>query len=138
LISVEQAKKSLALEIAPTDTFDAVKAKAQKLWDDKLGIIQVEGANFDQLTTLYSNMYRLFLYPNSAFENTGTAQAPTYQYASPVSPPTTTNTPTQTGAKIVTGKIYVNNGFWDTYRATWPAYSLLTPTEAGVMIDGFV
>ena len=29
----------------------------------------------DQLTTLYSNLYRLNLYPNSAFENTGTARA---------------------------------------------------------------
>ena len=138
LISVAQAQKNLALEISAADSFDTVKARAQKLWDDKLGIIQVEGANFDQLNTLYSNMYRLFLYPNSAFENTGTAATPVYQYASPLSPATGANTPTQTGAKIVNGKIFVNNGFWDTYRANWPAYSLLTPGDAGAMIDGFV
>ena len=36
-----------------------------------------------------------------------------------------------TGAKIVDGKVYVNNGFWDTYRTTWPAYSLLTPKRGG-------
>ena len=35
----------------------------------------------------------------------------------------------RTGAKIVDGKVYVNNGFWDTYRTTWPAYSLLTPNR---------
>ncbi|GAA1644701.1 hypothetical protein GCM10009828_087070 [Actinoplanes couchii] len=34
--------------------------------------------------------------------------------------------------------MYVNNGFWDTYRTTWPAYSLLTPKLAGEMVDGFV
>jgi predicted alpha-1,2-mannosidase len=36
------------------------------------------------------------------------------------------------------GKVYVNNGFWDTYRTAWPAYTLLTPHTAGEMIDGFV
>ena len=137
LISVDQAKKNLALEIADGDSFDAVKARAQKLWDDKLGIIEVEGANADELTTLYSNLYRLFLYPNSGFENTGTADAPIYAYASPVIPAPGIDTPTQTGASVVPGTMYVNNGFWDTYRATWPAYSLLSPTDAGAMIKGF-
>jgi predicted alpha-1,2-mannosidase len=137
LLSVEQAKKNLALEIADADGFDDVKARAQQLWDQKLGIIEVQGANEDQLTTLYSNLYRLFLYPNSGFENTGTATAPVYAHASPVAAPSGTNTPTQTGAKIVSGKIYVNNGFWDTYRVTWPAYALFAPTAAGELIDGF-
>ncbi|HWM86999.1 MAG TPA: GH92 family glycosyl hydrolase [Kofleriaceae bacterium] len=137
LISVEQARRNLELEIAPDDTFESVAQRAQDLWDQKLAIVQVEGATADQLTTLYSNLYRLFLYPNSGFENTGTAEAPVYQYASPVSPGGP-STPTRTGARIASGKIYVNNGFWDTYRATWPAYALFTPTRAGEMIDGFV
>jgi predicted alpha-1,2-mannosidase len=138
LLSVEQAKKNLELEIAAGDTFATVKERAQKAWDDKLGVITVEGGTPDQLTTLYSNLYRLFLYPNSAFENTGTAAAPLYKYASPVSAAASANTPTATGARVVTGKIYVNNGFWDTYRATWPAYTLLSPGDAGAMVDGFV
>ncbi|EPX57086.1 Alpha-1,2-mannosidase [Cystobacter fuscus DSM 2262] len=137
LISVEQARKNLALEIAEGDRFEDVKARAQKLWDQKLGIVEVQGASEDQLTTLYSNLYRLFLYPNSGFENTGTAAEPVYQHASPVTNPSGTSTPTQTGAKIVSGKIYVNNGFWDTYRVTWPAYALFTPSTAGELIDGF-
>jgi predicted alpha-1,2-mannosidase len=138
LLSVDQAKKNLELEVAAGDSFATVKERAQKAWDDKLGVITVEGGTPDQLTTLYSNLYRLFLYPNSGFENTGTAAAPVYKYASPVSAPTSASTPTTTGARVVAGKIYVNNGFWDTYRATWPAYSLLSPGDAGAMIDGFV
>ena len=63
LISVDQARKNLELEIAPADTFDAVRERAQAQWDDKLDVIEVEGATEDQLTTLYSNLYRLFLYP---------------------------------------------------------------------------
>ena len=65
LISVEQAQHNLELEIAPADTFETVSDRAQALWDDKLGVIEVEGATDDQLTTLYSNLYRLYLYPNS-------------------------------------------------------------------------
>ncbi len=138
LLSVDQARHSLEQEIAATDTFDSVKARAQRLWDTQLGIVEVQGASEDQLTTLYSNLYRLFLYPNSGFENVGTNRRPFYRYASPFSPPVVPNTPTETGAKVVDGKVYVNNGFWDTYRTAWPAYTLLTPTMAGQMIDGFV
>ncbi|WNV90176.1 GH92 family glycosyl hydrolase [Umezawaea sp. Da 62-37] len=137
LLSVDQAKKNLEQEISPQDTFDSVKQRAQQTWDKQLGIIEVEGASEDQLTTLYSSMYRLYLYPNSGFENTGSSAAPAYKYASPVTPGAA-STPTQTGAKVVDGKIYVNNGFWDTYRTTWPAYTLFTPSQAGEMADGFV
>jgi predicted alpha-1,2-mannosidase len=138
LISFEQAKKNLEQEIRTKDTFDQIKEKAKNQWEKLLKIIEVEGATEDQLVTLYSNMYRLFLFPNSAFENVGTTSNPEYKYASPYSAPTGQNTTTNTGAKIVDGKTYVNNGFWDTYRTAWPAYSLLTPTFAGEMIDGFV
>ncbi|WP_394845930.1 GH92 family glycosyl hydrolase [Pendulispora brunnea] len=138
LISVAQAKKNLELEIAKNDTFDGVKEKARQLWDNKLKVIDVEGASADQLTTLYSNLYRLFLYPNSAYENVGTADAPQYKYASPVTNASGAGSPTNTGAKLVDGKVYVNNGFWDTYRGTWSAYALLTPKAAGELVDGFV
>nr|WP_202819056.1 GH92 family glycosyl hydrolase [Actinosynnema sp. ALI-1.44] len=138
LLSVEQARRNLDQEISATDTVDTVSARAQAAWNAKLRIIEVEGATPDQLTTLYSNLYRLFLYPNSGFENTGTPADPVHRYASPFVPNTGPHTPTRTGAKIVDGEVYVNNGFWDTYRTTWPAYTLFTPTQAGAMIDGFV
>ncbi|MER7922066.1 GH92 family glycosyl hydrolase [Streptomyces sp. NPDC096057] len=134
LISVDQAKDNLRQEIPDGTSFDAVRKQARKVWDKLLGKVEVEGATPDQLTTLYSSMYRLYLYPNSGFEKVGSA----YQYASPFSPMTSQDTPTHTGAKIVDGKVYVNNGFWDTYRTTWPAYSFLTPSQAGEMVDGFV
>jgi predicted alpha-1,2-mannosidase len=138
LISVAQAQHNLALEIAPGDRFADVRERAQRQWDDQLGIVRVLGASRDELTTLYSNLYRLFLYPNEAYENTGSAAQPHYAYASPFSAPTSADTSTHTGARIVDGKVFVNNGLWDTYRTAWPAYALLTPTKAGEMIDGFV
>lgn len=138
LISVDQAKKNLELEIPAYRSLESVAGAARTAWDKKLGVIEVEGASADQLTTLYSNLYRLHLYPNSGFENTGTANKPVLKYASPVSPKTGADTPTQTGSKIVAGKMYVNNGFWDTYRTVWPAYSLLSPSTATELVNGFV
>ncbi|WP_406182737.1 GH92 family glycosyl hydrolase [Streptomyces canus] len=134
LISLDQAKDNLRQEIPDGTSFESVRDRAQRQWDRLLGKVEVEGATQDQLTTLYSSLYRLYLYPNSGFEKVGS----TYQYASPFSPMPGPDTPTHTGAKIVDGKVYVNNGFWDTYRTTWPAYSLLTPSQAGEMVDGFV
>ncbi|MEV4178694.1 GH92 family glycosyl hydrolase [Nonomuraea sp. NPDC049709] len=132
LISVEQARRNLELELAASDTLETVSERARRAWDAKLGIIEVEGASRDQLVTLYSNLYRLFLYPNSGFENTGTADAPVYRHA------VQSATSTVPAPRVADGKVYVNNGFWDTYRTTWPAYALLTPGTAGEMVDGFV
>jgi predicted alpha-1,2-mannosidase len=134
LISVEQAKANLNREIPSGASFSQVRDSAQRKWDDLLGRIEVEGASRDQLTTLYSSLYRLYLYPNSGSERVGSRQ----RYASPFAEPVGEDTPTHTGAKIVDGEVFVNNGFWDTYRTTWPAYSLLTPDLAGRMADGFV
>ena len=137
-ISVDQARRNLEQEIGSSDTFESVESRAQQLWDRELGRIQVSGATHDQSVTLYSNLYRFFLYPNSAFENAGTPQQPDYRYASPVSPPSGEDTAQTTGSKVVSGKLYVNNGFWDTYRANWPLAALLIPHETGDIIDGFV
>ncbi|OON71479.1 alpha-mannosidase [Streptomyces tsukubensis] len=138
LIGIDQAKANLDREIPSGRSFGAVERAAQSQWDKIMGRVEVEGASQDQLTTLYSSLYRLYLYPNSGFENTGTSSRPKYQYASPFSKMPNPDSPTHTGAKIVDGKVYVNNGFWDTYRTTWPAYSMLTPKKAGEMVDGFV
>ncbi|MBT2387723.1 GH92 family glycosyl hydrolase [Streptomyces sp. ISL-11] len=138
LMGIDQAKANLAQEIPDGTSFATVHDRARAAWDRVLGRVEVKGASRDQLTTLYSSLYRLYLYPNSGFENTGTTSRPLSRYASPFSPPVGEATPTRTGAKIVDGEVYVNNGFWDTYRTTWPAYSLLSPKSAGKLVDGFV
>ena len=86
------------------NSFDDVRERAQRQWDTQLGIIKVEGASADELTTLFSSLYRLFLYPNEAYENTGSAAQPHWQYAGPFSAPTGNDTPTHTGARLVDGK----------------------------------
>ncbi|WP_091801528.1 GH92 family glycosyl hydrolase [Lysobacter sp. yr284] len=138
LISLQQAQRNLELEVGEDDDFERVRERAQAAWDAQLGIVQVAGASEHERATLYSNLYRLFLYPNNASENTGSAQQPRWQYASAFVPAPAQSDGERSGARIVDGRVYVNNGFWDTYRTAWPAYVLLTPTRAGEMIDGFV
>jgi predicted alpha-1,2-mannosidase len=136
-LSVDQARHNLELEVGARG-FDQVRADAQRTWDRQLGVITVDGATEDQLTTLYSSLYRLNLYPNELAENTGDAQRPDYRYASPYSGSAGPNTPTTTGSTIKSGRPYANEGFWDTYRSAWSLDSLLYPSLTGQMIDGFV
>ncbi len=128
-ISADQAKKNLQLEVGNSD-FDAVMKKSQAIWDEKLSVVSdVKGASEEEMVSLYSNLYRLFMYPNNMSENVGTAAAPEWKYKSPYR---------GNDAEPVSGKIYINNGFWDTYRTTWSAYALLTPTLAPELLDGLV
>ena len=136
-ISTAQAEKNLNLEVTGK-SFGEVQTAAKNQWNDRLGVIEVEGASQAERVTLTSSLYRLNLYPNSQSENTGTEQTPVWKYASPVSAKTGAATATTTNAKVVSGKIYVNNGFWDTYRTVWPLYSFLYPEFAEELVDGFV
>jgi len=136
-ISTAQASKNLDLEVTGK-TFAETKQAAKAAWNDRLSVIEVDGASQAERVTLTSSLYRLNLYPNSQSENTGTAQTPVWKYASPVSNKTGAASDSQTNAKVVSGKIYVNNGFWDTYRTVWPLYSLLYPDVAEELVDGFV
>ena len=111
-------------------SFDEIKDSAQKQWDDQLGIItDVKGAEYEQLVTLYSCIYRMYMYPNLMSENTGTNEEPVWKYKSPYK---------EDNAEPVEGMLYINNGFWDTYRTAWAAYGLFTPSKASELLNGLV
>ncbi len=136
LISLEQAARNFDQEVS-SQSFAEIREKARAEWNKRLGVIRVEGGVESQLINLYGCLYRLNIYPNTHFENVGTLEKPEYKYASPVSPKVGRSTATTTNATLVSGKMYVNNGFWDTYRTAWPAYALLYPDIAAELIDGF-
>ena len=123
-ISAEQAKKNLAQELS--GGFEAVKAAAKTLWNNKLSQFEIEGASEEQLITFYSCLYRLYLYPNNMGEETGAGSKGGWQYMSPYT------------REVTDGKLYYNNGFWDTYRTTWAAYSLFTPQQNNEMLLGLI
>lgn len=137
LISVDQAKTNLNLEIGSM-SFDQVRQNAKNAWNSLLGKVSVQGADSEQKTTLYSSLYRLFLYPNAGFENTGTNQDPDYRYADLSASLAGKNTANKTGAPIKEGQIYVNSNFAYSAQTVWPAYVLLDPQLAGRLINGFL
>jgi predicted alpha-1,2-mannosidase len=122
-ISEDLAWRALDREVS--GSFDDVAERARAQWEERLGVLDVEGATPEQQVTLYSNLYRLNLYPSSYTEVGTDGQL---VHASPV----------LDGAPVVPGEMFVNHGFWDTYRTCWPAYALLYPEIAARLADGFV
>ncbi|GED99420.1 GH92 family glycosyl hydrolase [Gordonia crocea] len=133
-ISLDQARRNLAHDRA-AGSFDEVVEATRDRWSAVLGRLDVEGASADQLTTLYSSLYRVHLYPNDASEPTPDGP----RFASPFAyRPDVDDTPTHTGRRIVDGRLTVTDGFWDSYRASWPLRTLIAPTLTGRLLDGFV
>ncbi len=71
------------------------------------------------------------MFPNNYSENTGTAAASVWKYSS-------LNSGSLTQPDVKDGKIYVSNGFWDTFRGPWPAYALLTPSKDAELLNGIL
>ncbi|WP_114854633.1 GH92 family glycosyl hydrolase [Brachybacterium sp. YJGR34] len=136
-VGLEQAERTFAQELAGR-SFEEVRAAAHAAWTERLRVIEVPEATPAQRRTLCGNLYRLNLYPNSHWENAGTPERPQPVHASPVLPVRGEATDSRTNAQVLPGTMYVNHGFWDTYRTAWPAYALLYPELAAELADGFV
>jgi len=114
---------SLIGEPSIPDDFDTVARDAERRWEELFEQVHVEGATDDQLLTLYSNLYRMHLYPTSLGERMPDG---TLAHWSPAR------------GEVVPGGLSANNGFWDTYRTIWPALVLLQPDRAAELLDGFL
>lgn len=64
-ISTVSAEDAVANLRAAGD-FTAMREQAEDRWVAELDVLQVEGATDDQLVSLYSGLYRAFLYPTRA------------------------------------------------------------------------
>ncbi|MFK4761496.1 GH92 family glycosyl hydrolase [Microbacterium sp. ZW T5_45] len=129
-IDVEHALARLDEAVAAGGGVDDAAEAAAAAWNALLGRLRVEGTTPDRLTSVYSSLYRLFLYPSALGERTddGLVSPDVFAFR-PDTPPS---------GRTVQGDVVINNGFWDTYRTAWPAYALLAPDLAGPLLDGFV
>ncbi|PZF57458.1 glycoside hydrolase family 92 protein [Curtobacterium sp. MCSS17_008] len=130
-VSPEDARANLDA----AGSFDAMCAEAEAQWTAKLATLSFEGATPEQLTALYSGLYRLFLYPNRAGE---TARDGVPRHRSPYGSVLADPIRDEPGPEVVEGPFTTTNGFWDTYRTAWPLLALLTPETAGELAQGFV
>jgi predicted alpha-1,2-mannosidase len=133
-ISTVSAEDAVA-DLAAAGDFDAMREHAEQRWVAELDVLQVEGATEDQLVSLYSGLYRAFLYPTRAGE---TALDGTPRHRSPYGDVLAEPIRDEPGPEVVDGPLTTTNGFWDTYRTAWPLLALLTPDTAADLAEGVV
>jgi predicted alpha-1,2-mannosidase len=136
-VSAEDAVTNLAA----AGDFDAMRRHAEDRWTAELDTLQVEGATPDQLVSLYSGLYRAFLYPTRAGETAlvhQTDPAGRPRHRSPYGDVLTEPIRDEPGPEVVDGPLTTTNGFWDTYRTAWPLLALLTPDTAADLAEGVV
>ena len=121
-ISSEQAALNLKREIG-NDTFETVKNKAQENWNALLGKIVISGATSEQASTFYSCLYRTLLFPRKFYEIDSNGKTVHY---SPYD------------GLIHDGYMFTDNGFWDTFRAVHPLFTLVYPHISGEITAGLI
>lgn len=110
-ISHEQARLNLSREVDGRSLAD-VSAEAKRIWDERMGRIKVEGGTEEQQKTFYSCLYRTLLFPREFYEF-NEQEEPVYY--SPYD------------GLVHDGYMYTDNGFWDTFRAVHPLFTLIYP-----------
>lgn len=118
-ISVEQAKKNLAKEMADKD-FEKSKLAAREVWNKALGKIKVEGGTPDQKRVFYTALYRCYERMVNISEDG--------QYYSSFD------------RKVHKDErpFYVDNWLWDNFRALEPLQTLLDPVQQADKIQSYV
>ena len=114
-VSVENAKMNLQAELAGK-TFNQVRREANRIWEDVLGHIQVEGGSTSERSMLYSTLYRVFLFPHLRSDVNG-------EYRN------------DAGQVVKSDfRFYTNPSFWDTYRNKLILLGMITPDVANDII----
>ncbi len=121
-ISHEQALLNLEREIG-TDNFLTTKTKAHHTWQTELGRLRIEDDNVEQVRTFYSALYRVLLFPRKFYEYDQDNKIVHY---SPYN------------GEVLPGYMFTDNGFWDTFRAVFPFFTLMYPTMDAQIMQGLV
>lgn len=121
-ISVEQAERNFEQELEGKQ-FEEVRDAGFESWNRELNRILVEGGSDDQIRTFYSTFYRTLLFPRRFYEFDDAGNMVHY---SPYD------------GQVHEGVMYADNGFWDTFRAVFPFFTLMYPEENAHMMQWVV
>lgn len=113
---IEGAKANLAAE-ATDKEFDQVHQEAKDEWNRYLSRVQVEGTD-DEKTNFYTALYHLYIQPNNIADVDGRYVGPNGEV---------TQSPT--------GKYYSTLSQWDTFRAAFPMYTILSPEIVSDLVN---
>ncbi len=119
-ISHEQALLNLTREIG-ADSFATTKSKAFDAWQTELSRLRIEDDNVDDVRTFYSALYRVLLFPRKFYEFD---QDNNIVHYSPYN------------GEVLPGYMFTDNGFWDTFRAVFPFFTLMYPTMDAQIMEG--
>lgn len=121
-ISYEQAELNLQREIW-NDSFDETMNKAIETWNKELSRIEIEGGTESQLITFYTALYRTLLFPRKFYEFDKDNNIIHY---SPYN------------GKVLPGYMFTDNGFWDTFRAVFPFFTIMYQDMNSKIMEGLV
>ncbi len=121
-ISLAQAKLNLDREIGNSD-FESVKEQGKNSWNTWMNRIQVKGGSLKERQNFYTALYRCLLFPRKFYEVNAEEQLVHY---SPYN------------GQIEKGYLFTDNGFWDTFRAVFPLFTLVYPDMNEQMMQGLV
>lgn len=119
-ISPEQARLNLDRELAGDD-FDRTCQKSKQIWNRELGRIEVKGGTLAQTQNFYTAMYRALLFPRRFHEIDKDGKTVHY---SPYN------------GQVLPGYMFTDNGFWDTFRAVFPFFTLMYPDLNAQIMEG--
>ena len=121
-ISEQMAEAAIDRECGER-TFDELKACAEDAWEQKLSRIEIEAEDEQMLRTFYSCLYRVFLFPQKAYE---------------IAPDGSSIHYVPRDGSVKAGVRYTNNCFWDTYRTEFPLLSIIAREEYAEILAGLV
>ena len=121
-ISQQQAELNLNREIGDK-TFAEIQTEGEEIWEKELSKIKIEGGTDQQQRTFYSSLYRVLLFPRKFFEINEKNEVVHY---SPYN------------GEILQGYMFTDNGFWDTFRAVFPFFTLMYPELNAQIMEGLV
>lgn len=121
-ISAEQAEVNRERELAGK-TFEVVKRDAAAKWNHRLSRIDVKGGSDEQRYTFYSALYRTLLFPRNLTEYTTSGKAVHYNFYD---------------GSVAEGVMYADNGFWDTFRAVHPLFTLVYPSTSSSLMEALL
>jgi predicted alpha-1,2-mannosidase len=119
-ISPEQAELNLTREVGDK-TFAEIHNDGEAIWEKELSKIRIEGGTDEQQRTFYSCLYRALLFPRKFFEINDKNEVVHY---SPYN------------GEVLPGYMFTDNGFWDTFRAVFPFFTLMYPELNAQIMEG--
>ncbi|HGL2182451.1 TPA: GH92 family glycosyl hydrolase [Streptococcus pneumoniae] len=114
---------SQALINLPQEDFDSCKTSAQADWENLLHRFDIIETGEADRTFFDHCLYRLILFPQTFYEVDESGQAIHMDLA--------------TGT-VKPGVLFSNNGFWDTFRTTFPLFALIIPEHYQRFLEGFL